>query len=264
MLTQTAARYDRREGPDYGLLATYLSFFKPTLLFVRGGPSMTTSTARSGFVLLSAAPLLVAGAIALWKRRDWLALMIVAGIVLAPLPAAVKGEPGMIQRAMYVLPFFALVCGFGFAWMWQSSPVLRIVAIVVLAVAPLQFGYFYFDYFTHYKLRSAFYYDNVAFRDVADYLIADRDAPAIYFADDVDDASAKWRFYTVERHREDLLTHTQYVGPMDAPDAQPRSLLVTYEETPRLDKLTAAGWRVEKIVRDVDDRPAAAILRRGP
>ena len=134
--------------------------------------------------------------------------------------------------------------------------------LLVIAIAPLQFGYFYYDYFTHYKLRSAFYYDNVAFRDVADYLIADREAPAIYFADDVDDASAKWRFYTVERGREDLLTRTHYVGATEAPDAPSNRLLVTYEETPRLERLTAAGWRVATIVHDADNRPAAAILRR--
>ncbi len=34
------------------------------------------------------------------------------------------------------------------------------------------------------------------FRDVAAYLIADEPAPLIYFSHDIDDAGAKWRFYT--------------------------------------------------------------------
>ena len=72
----------------------------------------------------------------------------------------------MIQRAMYVLPFAALL-----ARIWFRLAVA--VAIRArhraarLAASPMQFGYFYFDYFTHYKFRSAFYYDPAAFRDVA-------------------------------------------------------------------------------------------------
>ena len=75
----------------------------------------------------------------------------------------------MIQRALYVLPFAALLAGFGVAWLWQSR-LGRAIALLVLLASPIQFGYFYFDYFTHYKFRSAFYYDPAAFRDVAAYL----------------------------------------------------------------------------------------------
>ena len=92
--------------------------------------------------------------------------MIVAGIVTAPIPAAFKGEPSMIQRATYLLPFLALLGGFGFAELWRSQ-LGRAAAVAVMVLSPIQFGYFYFDYFTHYKFRSAFYYDSVAFGDVA-------------------------------------------------------------------------------------------------
>lgn len=265
MLSQTAARYGEHEGPAYGLMATYLSFLKPTLLFVRGGPSLTTSTARSGFVLLAAAPLLVAGVLALWRRRDWLALVIAAGIVSAPMPAALKGEPGMIQRAIYVLPFLALLGGFGFALLWAwPSRIARAAVLALLALVPIQFGYFYFDYFTHYKLRSAFYYDPAAFRDVAAYLVGNASAPAYLFSEDVDDVSVKWRFYTTAAHRLDLLPRARYVNPGDTPTAAPGSLLVTLVDTARLARLGSAGWKLERVVADVDNRPATAILRRLP
>jgi len=265
MLAQTAARYGEHEGPAYGIVETYLSFLKPTLLFVRGGPSLTTSTARSGFVLLAAAPLLVAGVAALWRRRDWVAVVIVAGIVAAPVPAALKGEPGMIQRAIYMLPFLALLAGLGFAWVWsQPSRVARAGAIAVMALVPIQFAYFYFDYFTHYKLRSAFYYDPAAFRDVAAHLMTDVPASSYLFTEDVDDVSVKWRFYTTEAHRADLLPRAQYVHPGDTPSAPAGSVLVTLVDTPRLERLAAAGWRLEKVIADVDNRPATAILRRAP
>ena len=80
----------------------------------------------------------------------------------------------MIQRALYVLPFVALLAGFGFAWLWQSRFGRAARGRWCSLASPIQFGYFYFDYFTHYKFRSAFYYDPVAFRDVAAHLIGSR------------------------------------------------------------------------------------------
>lgn len=263
MLAQTFTRYDSHEGPTAGVIATYISVLHPNVLFVRGGPSLVTSTARSGFILLPFAVLLAAGTWELARRRDWMAAVIVAGIVTAPIPAAFKAEPGMIQRAMYLLPFLALLGAFGFAALWQSRHRWgRACAVIVMVAAPIQFAYFYFDYFTHYKLRSAFYYDPAAFRDVAEELMRRDTAPAYYFTTDVDDASVKWRFYTTLNGRPELLARTAYVEPDATPQAPPGSLLVTYEKAPRLAALASGGWHLDLIVKDADNRPAAAILRR--
>ena len=262
MLQDTMARYTGpSEAPKTPFVSTLLSLIQPLLWFVRGGPSLTTATARSGVVLLPVAALLVAGTIGLVRRRDWRAAVIVSGALIGLLPAAVKGEPGMIQRAMYVLPFVALAAGFGSAWLWQWRAGRQFAALL-LAAAAVQFGYFYFDFFTHYKLRSAFYYDPVAFRDVASHLVRSPDAPDFYFTSDVDDASAKWRFYTTLERRTELLLRTHYVGPDDRPAAAPGSLLVTYDSRARITALVTDGWGIEVVVADVDKRPAAVILRK--
>ncbi len=263
MFWQTLARYGVTEGPKYGLLETYASLLKPTVLFLRGGASPVTSTARSGFVLAPAAVLLVAGVVALLRRRDWVAFVIAAGLIVAPVPAAFKGEPTMIQRATYVLPFLGLLGGFGLAYLWRSSSRwMHAVVVAVLAASVVQFGYFYFDYFGHYKLRSAFYYDPAAFHDVSEYLLTDAGAPAFYFTDDVDDAPVKWRFYALQRHREDAVSRAHYVGTGAVPAAPLQSLFVTYDLNDRLEALKRGGWVVEKLISDVDQRPAAVILRK--
>jgi len=262
MARDTLARYTAPpDVPKTPFVPTFVSLFQPLLWFVRGGPSLTTATARSGVVLLPVAALLVAGAIHLVRRRDWCAAVIVSGVLIGLLPAAVKGEPGMIQRAMYVLPFVALAAGFGFAWLWHVR-FGRQLASLLLAASALQFGYFYFDFFTHYKFRSAFYYDPVAFRDVASHLVHAADAPAYYFTTDVDDASVKWRFYTTLEGRTELLSRTRYVGQDDRPAATPGSMLVTYDDTARVRALVADGWQIEKVISDVDNRRAAVILRK--
>ena len=262
MLQDTSARYSMPpDVPKTPFAPTLLSLIDPVVWFVRGGPIPTTATARSGVLLIPVAAMLAAGAVVLARSRDWRAAAIVSGIVIGLIPAAVKGEPGMVQRAMYVLPFLALAAGFGFAWLWQSRTG-RQLAVLLLAGSAAQFGYFYFDFFTHYKLRSAFYYDPVAFQDVADRLIQAPDAPAYYFTTDVDDASVKWRFYTTLEGRTDLLSRTHYVGRDDRPAAAPGSLLVTYDDAARIKALVDEGWSVATVVKDVDNRPAAVILRK--
>jgi hypothetical protein len=262
MLAGTVARYSTHDVPKAGLLAAYLSILDPVVLFARGGPSMTTSTARSGFVLLPAALFLAAGAFEAARRRDWMSAVIVAGALTAALPAAFKGEPGMIQRATYLLPFLALLAALGCVALWRSRAG-RAIAIAAMIAAPLQFAYFYVDYFTHYKFRSAFYYDPVAFENVAATLMQDSRAPAFFFTSDVDDAPAKWRFYTITSRREELLQRTTYVEPEEQPEAPAGSLLVTYLESARVAALEAAGWTLEQVVKDVDSRPAAALFRKG-
>jgi hypothetical protein len=123
-------------------------------------------------------------------------------------------------------------------------------------------GYFYFDYFTLYKFRSAFYYDNVAFHAVADYLIESGDTLALYFTNDLDDVSVKWTYYTTSHAREELLRQTHYTEPEERPAAPAGSLLVTYDLTNRFNTLQAAGWRIEKLISDVDNLPATVILRK--
>ena len=72
----------------------------------------------------------------------------------------------------------------------------------------------------------------------------------------------KWRFYTTADGRTDLLARTRYIGRDEVPPAAPGSVLVTYDETERLNALQAAGWTIDQKVFDVDQRPAAVILRK--
>src|SRR4029079_12209108 len=88
-------------------MATYWGYFEPGYLFLTGGPSFTTSTGRVGVFLLPLAILLPLGVYALLLRPDPFrrtALMLL-GIVTAPIAATLKGQPGMVQRVMFMLPY---------------------------------------------------------------------------------------------------------------------------------------------------------------
>lgn len=283
MIHETVVRYQvldsqRPPAPDgaprIGRLQTaipvYAGYFDPVFLFRRGGQSMTASSGRMGVFLIPVVVLLPVGIVWLWRRRErrLVGAVLLAGLLLAPIPAAASGQSGMIQRALLMLPFVALICGVGFAALWQARHrAWRYAAVAMIVAAPVQFAVFYWDYFTHYKLRSAFYYDAVAFVSVADHLMADPAVPAIYLRRDLDAVGAKWRFYTTKARKAQLLERTTYVsGRHDLQGARPGSMLAMYVENTEIAALQQSGqWTLVQIVHDVDSRPAAAILRRvGP
>jgi hypothetical protein len=278
MLQQTAARYEtagRVAAPSPGFAAvltdlarSYWSFFDPMTWFVFGGPSLTTSTGRVGMFLLPVAALFPLGWYVLWRRRpnDLPAWVLAIGFLTAPLPAAMIREGGAVQRAMGLVVFVAIVCGFAVDWLWRSERRSWRSAVAALAVvAAVQFGVFYRDYFTHYKYRSAFYYDPVAFASVARILLENPAVPEYYFDTELDDAPTKWRFYATKAGRTEVLRRTAYLPrerfPLDG--APPGSLCVIYVDKPAAEALTSSGrWSLVTRVNDVDNREAAAIYRK--
>ena len=165
-----------------------------------------------------------------------------------------------------MFPFAALVATYGLEWLWdQRVRAARIAAMVLMVGVALQFAVFYRDYFTHYKLRSAFYYDPVAFVDVAAYLMADEQAPLIYLSTELDDVGAKWRYYTTRDGRQDKMARTRYVenDGLDIGPSDPGSLLAVHTKAAALAALENSGlWKIERVISDVDNRPTVAILRK--
>jgi hypothetical protein len=249
-------------------LSAYWSHFDPGFLFLVGGPSMTTSTGRVGVFLLPLAVLLPLGVFALLRRSDPFGChaIILLAVVTAPIAATLKGQPFSVQRIVFMFPFAALVATFGLEWLWERRErAARVAAIVLIVAIPLQFAVFYRDYFTHYKLRSAFYYDPAAFADVAAYLIADDQAPLIYLSHEIDDVGAKWRYYTTRDRREDKMARTRFVenDGLDIGPSDPGSLLAVHMKAVELAALEQSGlWKIEKVISDVDNRPTVAILRK--
>jgi dolichyl-phosphate-mannose-protein mannosyltransferase len=249
-------------------VSTYWSYFDPSFLFMIGGPSMTTSTGRIGVFLLPLAVLLPLGVFTLLRRPDPLGLhaLILLAVVTAPIAATLKGQPFMTQRVLFMLPFAALIATYGFEWLWQHPRrAARALAVALIAIGGVQFALFYRDYFTHYKLRSAFYYDPAALGDVSEYLMGDRQAPLIYLSIELDDVGAKWRYYTKRDDRTELMAKTRFVlnDGLDIGPGDPGSLLAVHTKTEQLGRLEQSGlWKIEKVVADVDNRPTVAILRK--
>ena len=277
VLPDTLERYrvleTHRPPEDQGRLANlsaaapfYASYFGWTFLFRVGAPNITMSTGLTGVFLLPVAMLFPIGLFALGRRRDpvpsW---PIIAGLAFAPMPAAMSGHVDAIQRALMMLPMVSLVVGAGFGALWRSQvPWFRAGAIVAVAAAPLQLVPFIEDYFTMHRQRSAFYFDSVAFGGVTDHVTQIDRVPAVFLSRDLDSGGARWRFHLTRAGRQDLLARTFYFTDIgEAAVAPAGSRLVMYVANTVIAQLTADGaWEVEAIVRDVDQREAAAILHK--
>ncbi|HVC42932.1 MAG TPA: hypothetical protein VND54_13215 [Candidatus Saccharimonadales bacterium] len=96
-------------------LANYLSYFSPGFLFLQGDANPRQNTEIGGMLLWVMAPLLIAGVLVCWqRRRQPLVRFVVAGILLAPIAAALtnNGTPHAL-RSSGMLPFLVVLAVLG-------------------------------------------------------------------------------------------------------------------------------------------------------
>jgi hypothetical protein len=271
MMRDTFGRYGRPTGTSAvgAMLGAYASYWNPVFLFVRGGVNPTTATGRAGVFLVALAVLLLAGAVAVarWPRR--VATALAGGVLIAPLPAALVGERFMIQRSLAMVPFAVVIATAGAQLLLEHSRRgVRVFAWLLLASMPVQFAYVYTDYLTHYRLRSAFYFDPHAFDAVtATVLAADarEPVPAVYLSRQLDDASARWRFHLAKNNRSELLLRTRYFDGdgLDLGHVLRGSLIVTIADGALVAALLATGkWTIVEQVKNIDRADAAMIFRK--
>lgn len=250
-------------------VSVYWDYFNPAYLFFAGGSNLSMATRKVGVLLLPMAMLLSAGFAECWRRRSVVGAVLVAGALAAPLPATFVAERYAIQRELVVLPFFVLIATYGAVWLLQHArrPV-RVAGMLLLLAMPIQFAFFCQDYFNDYRLRSAFWFDPVNFRGVAEYLIsahAPGDTSPIYLSDDLDDVAARWRFYLVKHQRDDLLPQTSLFAAsrVDARRLTTGSELVLYATDPAVPALLGGGCAIAREITDVAGGRSAIILRKG-
>jgi hypothetical protein len=145
---------------------------------------------------------------------------------------------------------------------------LRAVAVALLAAVPLQFAFFYADYMTGYRLRSAFWF-NGNNRDMLEEVIAEepRDRPRpVYLADNIPFIKFYWKLYLVKHHREDLLDHWVYFNPgnLDADRMPADSIVLTNADDAFEREMIASGRfrEVKKIFNADGTTPFARLVKQ--
>lgn len=223
----------------------YYDYFNPSFLFFSGGSSLIEATQKAGVFLLPFAVFLPAGIYHLVKRENgpW-AWLFLAGLVTAPLAAALVVEPYATRRILPMLPFATIIAAYGVKELVSSARrSWRVVGVTLLAAVPVCFGYFYADYLGEYRLRSAYWFEN-NIRGALETTIAessrDNTPRRIYISSGINEyVEWYWKFYTVKHDRPDLTSRAIYFSPksVTADVFAPNALIVA--EAAIGDQLTA-------------------------
>jgi 4-amino-4-deoxy-L-arabinose transferase-like glycosyltransferase len=126
--------------------SVYWSFWQPRLLFVNGPRSVWVA----GQFLIPIAGLFVAGTLRTLRRPDAILMVILAGLLIAPIPASIVGEPEVIRRAAAVMPFGVLFAVAGLDYLWTAeTPTTRRVVFVLMWAAVIVIAAVYHDDLPH-------------------------------------------------------------------------------------------------------------------
>jgi hypothetical protein len=114
------------------------------------------STRTAGVFPLAGALLIALGVFAaIGPARSPMTLLLLAGFLVGPFPAAILDDPGAIRRAMGMLPFGALLAGLGARQLARLSrvPYLKVAGYLAgLAAAVAGVGYLAWIYFAQARV----------------------------------------------------------------------------------------------------------------
>jgi 4-amino-4-deoxy-L-arabinose transferase-like glycosyltransferase len=245
------------------MAALYWSFFNPSFLFLSGDSQMPFSTRSAGVFGMTAAVLIPAGiAQILGRERAPFTMLLLAGFLTAPAAAVLVPEPTALNRSVALLPFGALLAGFGVKRIVAARPVdlggLRLrygpaLAAALVVALGWQFTSFARDYFGDYRIRSSPWLGgNLGGALETIIELSERsDVPRVYFAPIVSAGGlsdirnrwipAYWDFYTIKHARQDLLRRTERTTVWPMANVPSGSLALTAVEDHATTELLASG-----------------------
>jgi 4-amino-4-deoxy-L-arabinose transferase-like glycosyltransferase len=194
--------------------------------------------------------------------------LILLGCVYAA--AIYRTQARIPGAAMPLIVLGSLTVGLGLlADRFQSG---QLVVLLLLALVPIQFAYFCYDYFTDYRRRSAPVFASNVRGAYEEVLRQDREqpAPAIYLGDvGLGSGELYWRFYQIKYGRQDVAPRTiqayRFV-PEEVAKLPIGSIVVTNAGYGRIDTyvdgLVNAGEFTRQLIKDLDGTPTLMILRR--
>jgi hypothetical protein len=275
VVAETLSRYHIGATPTRyagvaGRLSMFWYFHDPTYLFLTGGyANVVNSTRHAGVFALPLIVLLPAGIYRIAKGpRSAMQSLALAGFFTAPVAACLAvPEPYAIDRELTVVVFGVLVATCGFEFLRGLDTRVASLASVALALVPLHFALFTYDYFTDYRRHSAIWFElnhRGAFEAV---LAREVESPAsrIYLPRDKDPYMASyWRFTLTTHGQLALADKTElYEGAALAPASiPPGARVVARRSEPVVEKLTGAGFRVVATIPEIGDPPEFVVLTR--
>jgi len=250
-----------------GRVNAYYNVFNPSFLFFSGDASLINATRQAGVFLLAFAALLPLGVYALLvqpksPRRSLLLL----GLFLAPVAGALVAEV-KVNRVLVMLPFAALIATSGLAWAAERrSWIWKLVAVVLIVAAPLQFISFYSNYVGDYRMRSSYWFESNIRGGVEEVM---RRNPAgsprrVYLSTDIQWIDWYFPLYLAKDGRQDLRDHAVYLDPktLDLRTVPAGSTLLARIGSGASAPLSSAAWTNVRPVPEIDGTTRFSVFER--
>ena len=236
---------------------SYWNCLNPSFLFFSGDSSLMNSTRLVGCFLLAMGILIPLGVVHIWnRRRTPFNLVVIAGLLLSPLPSVLTAEVAT-RRVILIVPFAVLIAGHGVQYLAQHRRyAARAVCIVLLLWMPLQFARFHRDYLGDYRVRSAPWFGGNILGGMNQLIDLQSDArPPLYISDGVWYAEQYWEFSLVSRGRDPLLAQTRYIsGLRGDPTGLPRGTLMLVSTGEPLEAAVQRdGWLAIRSIAEPND-----------
>lgn len=137
-------------------LKNYLIHFSPQYLFLSGDQSPRNSTKTFGQFYKTDALFILIGFFYLIKLKSRIGLIILAWLLLAPLPASlVKGAPSA-TRAIFMMGSLHLISAFGASKLleWFKGKTKKAITVVILILLAFQLNSYLSYYFNTYSKKE--------------------------------------------------------------------------------------------------------------
>jgi 4-amino-4-deoxy-L-arabinose transferase-like glycosyltransferase len=245
-------------------LGAWWQYFNPDFLFLSGDSSLTNSTRSAGFFPAAFALLLPLGMVRLWSGSRF-EKIILLGFITGPLAAVATGTLDLNRyRAMFVLPFGALVATYGLASLWASRAMWRrALAILLVVSVPLQFASFYRDYMGRYRDSSSVWFGKNIKAALAEVFQADATSEPLLISQQVPYADSYARFYSqVFGRREPVAPRLVDGATFDITAVPPGSWLIAAASESWLPRLSAPGWHRVNEVHEPSGEASFVVYRR--
>ncbi|KKU92431.1 MAG: hypothetical protein UY21_C0001G0054 [Microgenomates group bacterium GW2011_GWA1_48_10] len=141
--------HNRRIIFSQEFLKHYTDHFRAEFLFFSGDVNPRLSIQTVGEMYWLDLPLLLIGVFILVKKRRRAALVLLAWVVLSPVPAATARETPHALRILHILPSLQIVAAFGLLTFWKLDSFKKIRLLLVPIYGLFIIMYLH-DYYVHY------------------------------------------------------------------------------------------------------------------
>jgi len=142
-------------------LTNYVAHFQPQFLLTKGDDNLRHFPGKTGQFSWLATALAFSGLFFLIKKKGLLEkyeVLVLIGLLISPIPAAITDQSPHSLRSINFFLAWIFLATIGYSYLeiefkkWTKAK--KLLALALVPVLLLQYGYFYFDYFTDYKTRS--------------------------------------------------------------------------------------------------------------